>query len=524
MSRTVKARRIACISLPNFPIERQLRQMTRMAGTQASDPQATDVPPDDTPFALWLEGPHGPLIHAANNAARSAGIQAGARLTDMRALCPDLRIAPADPEGDRKALAQLALWARRFCPWTASDDSAPGTPEGLVMDITGTPHLWGDEFGMLDAMRRAFVALGHKALIAFAPTWGAAWALSRHNPGRIIHEAGETYPLPVTALRLTPPTVLLLRRLGLKTVGDLARLPRITLARRFTRHERTDHPLLRLDQLTGRLAEPISAPHPPARFRVEARLAEAVQDPTPHLADLCTTLCRDLAAAARGARSLRLSVWRTDGEMRWIEAGTATPNRDPDHIGFLFRERLEWIDPGFGFDLIELAAPETEPFAPAQRDLAGQSDDSRDLPRLIDRLGARFGPDRLSRPALRNSHIPERSLTEIGVNASAPALAVPAQDRPVRILNPPEEVRVLYAVPEGPPVQFQWRGRPTRILRWQGPERIAPEWWLDRPGTRLRDYYKIEDEDGRRLWLYREGLAGDGRGAAPQWFVQGVFA
>lgn len=100
----------------------------------------------------------------------------------------------------------------------------------------------------------------------------------------------------------------------------------------------------------------------------------------------------------------------------------------------------------------------------------------------------------------------------------------PAADRPQRIFDPPEEIRVLYAVPEGPPAQFQWRGAPTRITRWQGPERIAPEWWIDRPRARLRDYYKIEDAAGRRLWLYREGLAGDGRGDAPRWFVQGIFA
>lgn len=441
----------------------------------------------------------------------------------MRALCPALHAAPADPQGDAAALAQLALWSRRFCPWTAMDASGPG-PAGLVMDITGSAHLWGGEVGMMAAMVAEFGRLGHLAQAAFAPTWGAAWALARLDPGCIATKTEAAHPLPASALRLSGDTVLLLRRLGLKTVGDLAAMPRITLARRFNRHDAADNPLIRLDQLSGRLAEPINPPHPPARFRIEARLPEPVQDPTHHLPDLSAALCRALAAAAQGARRLRLSVWRTDGEMRWIEAGAATPTRDPDHIAFLFRERLEKIDPGFGFDLIELAAPETETFAPSQRDLTGRRDDSRDLPRLIDRLAARFGPDRLLRPVALNSHIPERSRGEVAATAPAPLAQDQPEDRPLRIFDPAEEVHVLYAVPEGPPAQFQWRGHPTRIARWQGPERIAPEWWLDRPGTRLRDYYKVEDETGQRLWLYREGLAGDGRGGPPRWFVQGVFA
>jgi protein ImuB len=90
-------------------------------------------------------------------------------------------------------------------------------------------------------------------------------------------------------------------------------------------------------------------------------------------------------------------------------------------------------------------------------------------------------------------------------------------------LEHPEEIRVLYAVPEGPPAQFVWRKQTHRVTRFAGPERIAPEWWVDRPGTRLRDYYKVEDHSGLRLWLYREGVLGDDRGQTPRWFLHGMF-
>jgi len=103
-------------------------------------------------------------------------------------------------------------------------------------------------------------------------------------------------------------------------------------------------------------------------------------------------------------------------------------------------------------------------------------------------------------------------------------MAVLTKERPLRLFEHPEEVRVLYAVPEGPLAQFVWRRQTHRVTRYAGPERIAPEWWKDRPGTRLRDYFKVEDQTGLRLWLYREGLHEDGRGGDPRWFVHGCFA
>ena len=74
------ARRIVCISLPNFPIERRMRQLARAAQHQAAPPQAGTAPLAEAPFALWIEGTHGPIIHAANPAAQAAGIAANARL------------------------------------------------------------------------------------------------------------------------------------------------------------------------------------------------------------------------------------------------------------------------------------------------------------------------------------------------------------------------------------------------------------------------------------------------------------
>lgn len=482
--------------------------------------------PDDLSQVLATEGAHGPVIHAVNRAARLAGVTVGARVADMRALCPKLKMDFADTEGDRVALHRLALWARRWCPWTVADDwaaeRAVGGNHGLILDTTGADHLHGGEAAMLVDMEAGLSALGYSARLALAPTWGAAWALARFGPVRAI--CADAASLPVAALRLDGETVLLLNRLGLRTIGQLADLPRLSLARRFSRAGPAQNPLIRLDQMTGHLPEPVSPSDAPPVFRADVRLAEPIFDPTHHLPDLCEALCKQLAKAHQGARRLRLTVYRTDGTVSRIDVACASPSRDPAHLSFLFRDRLERIDPGFGFDLISLEAPATEGLGNRQADLAGGTDAGPELSHLVDRLTARFGRNALTQLQPVASHIPERAMVRAAPLAATPGITPVQVERPQRLLDHPEEVRVLYTVPEGPPAQFQWRRRNYRVMRYQGPERIAPEWWQDKPGTRLRDYFKVEDEVGHRFWLYREGLHGDGRGGAPRWFLHGIFA
>ncbi|MDZ4310854.1 MAG: DNA polymerase Y family protein [Cypionkella sp.] len=502
-------RRIVSIFLPQFPIERWQRQVA----------QQGNAPSDDLPQVLAIDGPHGPIIHACNRAARLLGVSEGTRVVDMRALCPSLRVNPADLQGDHAALTHLALWARRWCPWTAADG------HGLILDTTGSDHLWGGEALMLEEIEARLSLLGFSVRLALASTWGAAWALARFGPVRAISRGpADLAPLPMAALRLGEETVLLLHRLGLKTVGDLAAVPRLALMRRFARAALIGNPLLRLDQMTGHLAEPLSPSDAPPVFHADVRLAEPIFDPSHHLPHLCEDLCARLDHAGRGARHLRLSVYRTDGEVSRIDVSMAAPSREAAHLVFLFRDRLERIIPGFGFDLISLEAPTTEALGGAQTNLAGGIDEMLELSHLVDRLVMRFGAPALSRPLTRASHIPERAEARAEPLAAIPDAPMPLTERPLRLLERAEEVRVLYAVPEGPPAQFIWRRVTCRTVRYAGPERIAPEWWQDKPGTRLRDYFKVEDDNGRRYWLYREGLHGDGRGGDPRWFLHGIFS
>ncbi len=508
-------RRIVSIFLPYLAMERWQRHMARSG----------NAPPDDLPIVLAIDGQHGPVIHASNRAARQLGIHKGARVVDMRALCPTLQVEYADPAGDMRALDQLMLWARQWCPWSVVD----GT-DGLILDTTGSDHLFGGEVALLVAMEERFSQLGLTTQIALAPTWGAAWGLARFGPVRALCPADGVdtalAPLPVKALRLTEDSALLLHRLGLKTVADIAAVPRLSLTRRFARASLESNPLLRLDQALGQLAEPLASIEETPPLRALTRLSEPIEDPTTHVPELCADLCAQLKATEQGCRQLRLTIYRTDGEVSTVCAATSRPSRNATHLARLFDGKLERINPGFGFDLIVLEALGVEPLAAAQYGLDRKAGDDMALAHLVDRLTARFGIKAVTRPVRRESHVPERAQAWVGALTAHTDADVPvvAPDRPLRLLETPEEIRVLYAVPEGPPAQFIWRRQTLQVARYAGPERIAPEWWQDKPGTRLRDYFKVEDQTGRRLWLYREGLHDDGRGGIPRWFLHGMFA
>lgn len=518
-------KRIVSIHFPSLAMDNwTLRR------TSGSLPDRADEPPGDRPFALVTEGPHGFTLSALNLAARTASLRPAQKLTDARTICPELLVEPADPYGDARRLHRLALWAQRWCPWTAVDGS-----DTLLLDVTGAAHLSGGEAGMVADMAHRLQGLGHGTRIAVAPTVGAAWALSHHGGQKTMialpdDAAAGLAPLRVAALRLNPATVLLLGRLGLKTIGALAAVPRLALARRFAREEVVANPLIRLDQAMGRLDEPVTPLTADFVPRVVRRLTEPVVHLailTPLIADMAEALCATLQLRQLGARALRIDHFRVDGGVQTVTAETARATRDPAHIVRLIGERLDGLDAGFGFDAVAMTAVRHERVGAAQDHLLDTRDEGAALPHLIDRLSAKLGPHAVRRAVAVQSHVPERSVAwRSALDGSAVPTPTVATDRhrPIRLLDRPEEVAVIYATPEGLPWRFRWRRLWHPIARVEGPERIAPEWWRERSTARLRDYYHVEDDTGRRYWLFREGVAGDGRGDEPSWYLHGLFA
>jgi len=506
-------RRVMSLWLPSWPIERRRRPSASRSASPANPVLVAD----------WVGGRG---IVTAVDPGLADSLTPGMALADARAMAPQAVVLNADPAGDAAALARLAAWCGRYSPWTAPDQ-----PDGIWLDLTGAAHLSGGEHVLAEELIGRLKRFGLSARAAIAETPGAAWALAREGSAGIMAvPEGATRvalaPLPVRALRLAAETAELLDRLGLRRIGDLYKLPRPALVARFGFATAE-----RLDQALGLLAEPLS-PLPPAPIRSShRRFAEPIQRPedlAAATASLAEALCRRLAEAGAGARRLALNFYRLDGVVLTLEAGTAQASRDPRHLARLFAERLDRIEPDLGIEDMRLTALLVEPLGGEQAPLdgTGLGDGGADatLAALVDRLENRLGAGSVGRYRPRDSHIPERAAERV------PALTTgaggtpwqPDRLRPVRLLPRPEPIEATAPIPDDPPVQFRWRRRVHRVRAADGPERILGEWWRDPGEPALRDYYCVEDEEGRRFWLYRAGL--HQAGTTPRWFLHGFFA
>jgi len=522
-------RRIVSIWFPEFAVERFIRSRMKIQ---------KPPPSRHLPFALVETGPRGMRLAAVNAAARGFGLLPGQRLADARAAVPDLICELHEPGEDMTSLLGLCRWLERYSPW-----AAPDPPDGALLDATGVAHLFGGETEMLAGLARRLAAYGFTVRTAAAETVGAAWALARYDKGPPAlpgEERKRFETLPVEALRIDPGAAGTLRRLGLKTVGSLLDIPRPSLARRFRGETVPENVLIRLDEALGHRDEPLNPLNPPTVFIAHRVLIEPLVS---HdgletvLTGLAGTLARDLERASRGATRLILKLFRSDGSRVSLPAGFSIPSHDPRHLLRILKPKLEPVDAGFGIDAMTLEARETGPTTTQQYGFA-EDDRSQDLEQLNDRVANRHGGALFALEAIE-SHIPERA-----EKATAPTLArhdkrtkksqpaaiatttqPPAEaegGRPLLIFEYPEPAVVIAAVPDGPPMRFTWRRVTRRVVRARGPERIAPEWWRLAAGERPRDYYAVEDDQGRRYWLYREGLYGETGEAQPKWFVHGL--
>lgn len=148
--------------------------------------------------------------------------------------------------------------------------------------------------------------------------------------------------------------------------------------------------------------------------------------------------------------------------------------------------------------------------------------DTPALAPLVDGLGNRLGFDSLRRFVPRASHVPERAAGAAPPLAPSPAAAgwPPLPPRPLRLFRPPYPIEAMALLPDHPPAFFRWRARLHRVAHAEGPERLAPEWWRpEDEAAWARDYFRVEDEDGRRFWLYRDGAPP----TAGRWYLHGLF-
>ncbi|MGI3169423.1 Y-family DNA polymerase [Pseudooceanicola sp. C21-150M6] len=550
-----QARRYLSLWFPRLCAERMLRQMK-------GDPAL--------PFAVVATQGPAQVLHSLSAGAEGAGLRPGQPLRDALAMCPDLTTRLRNAQLDARFLGRLRRWAGKYSPWVGEAGEA-----GLTLDITGCAHLFSGEEGLLAAIDADCADFGLSIRAGVADTVGAAWALA-HFAGRwtVHHRSGDAVdqearatrsravkrrhwerggaapatpmagilaqriaapgqcrsalaPLPLAALRLEEETLAQLARLGLRRVSDLIDQPRAPLARRFG-----PQLTLRIDQALGQVPEPVSPVAEARPFAVRLTLPDPIgleADMLAGLDRLLPRLCETVGKAGRGIRLIRLEAHRTDHTMQSITAGLAQPTADAARIRPLLAMKLPEIDAGHGIDMLRLEALHSDPVSarqPAGHLVAGEVVANRLAAAtahhdLVARIGARVGMEAVTRWHPASSHIPEKTAQTLAAAWSEPAdhWPAPAAPRPLLLWRP--EVVTAPETPH-PPSAFRWRSRDFTLAEAVGPERIAPEWWFDDPDWRsgTRDYWRVTETGGSRLWLF----FAHGAALSPGWFCQGQFA
>ncbi len=513
-------RRYLALWLPWLGIERLIR-----------DKSANAVLPD-VPLAT-VEKVKGALrLAAVDRTAAALGLHGGMGLADARVAVPDLMIFDHDPHADAMLLDRLADGCTRYTPHIAVDGI-----DMLVLDLTGCVHLFDGEAAVMEDVERRMKHLGLEVRTAFAYAPDAAMALVRFQRGPVDDERAAVMRLPVAALRLEKECEIALGRAGLLTIGDVTRRPLAAIAARFG-----ENAVKAIRRMTGEAATPLAFRTAEEALTFDRRFAEPVARTAyvlEQLDDLVGQAMEALRARADGGRRFEALFFRSDGLTRRLIIETGAATRDAGAVMRLFRERIDTLDdpldPGFGYDMVRLSVPVQQPLAAKQLRLeGGQALARQQIEELIDRLSTRLGRERVRRFRPRDSHIPERvQLTFPAIEGVAGetewTTSAPGNPplRPLCLFNPPQLIDVIAEVPDGPPHRFRWRKVLHEVTRFEGPERIASEWWRARDGNPAhgaptRDYYRVEDRRGRRFWIFRHGLYEEK--AHPGWYLHGLFA
>jgi len=485
----------------------------------------------DKPFATTTSDHRGVFLCGLNKAALNEKMHSAMRLSDARAIYPNLITEDADEDKDYQFLLHMAQIGDRFSPWIALDGPHPETGEGgLWLDISGAAHLFGGEEAMMEDVTRTYSSFNFALRLGMADTASAAWAAARFNKNtghlKKGHIRQETLDYPLHALDLEESLIQRLNRLGLKTLADLHQVPRANMTIRFG-----PEVVEKMDFLLGYL--PVNLPwlHRP-RIHEEKQFYPdplgALENVEQAVISLLEKLCLRLKDEGLGIRRLGLRFQRVDNSLITFMIATSAPTSDTLHLMRLLSENLPGVDPGFGIEHVHLRALNTQNFHGTQVSLdqiKNMAQDRSALNTLVDRLRHRIGVRNVSYPAHYNSHVPERTVGQNLVNLPKNTTEPNLPARPIRLLSPPEPVEILSLKTNGLPDLFRWRRMELHIKHFWGPERITREWWRKlqhdlwniAPGT--RDYFRTEDQTGRSLWLCRV----ISENAPPRWFVHGWF-
>ncbi|TYR36713.1 DNA polymerase Y family protein [Sphingobacterium phlebotomi] len=479
------------------------------------NPSLADIP---FVFAMLVRGRM--CVSAVNPLAAQLGVVPNMVVADARAAIPRLEVLPDKPLRKEKLLQGIGLWCMRYTPIVSVD-----TGDFLILDITGCAHLWGGEKVYLQEIHRQIRQKAYEVRIGIASTIGAAWAIARYGQqDTIIPDNAQDQVLstmPIACLRLESNLLERLKKLGFRTVASVTQIPSQVLKRRFG-----EDLTKRMAQALGKEEEYIAPLKPVIPYAERVPCLEPIKTAKGieiAIEKLLVMLCKRLMNEGKGLRKAKLSCYRVDGKVRYIEIGTNRASAHAKHLLGLFKQKIPTIAPGLGIEIFVLEALKVEDAIPVQELLwnGEESLDNDALAELLDRFKGRDAACCINRFLPDEHYWPERSIRlAISLTEKRTTAWRTDRPRPTRLLNPPHPIEVSAPIPDYPPMLFRYKGEVHLIKKADGPERIEREWWIEQ--GEHRDYYYVEDNQGRRYWLFRLGhYQGD---RSPNWYLHGFFA
>jgi protein ImuB len=478
-------------------------------------------------------------IALADGRARAQGVRPGHKRATALALAPELVLGQADAARDAQALAAVAHAALAFTPMVVQ----PAFTHEVLLEVGASLRYFGGASRLLGRLKAALAPLGHRVRIGCAPTAIGAALLARwHTDGADRAEGAHTTDIAALRTLLDAAPLALLRQgalhqealqgMGLHTLADLRGLPRAGLARRFGTELLTE-----LDRARGDAPDPrepiVPAPVFAARIELFTRADTAEQ-----LVAGARILLAQLCAWAQ-ARHGRIGGFelRMHHEPRHraddrtppcstLPIALAEPSADAAHLQLLLAERLgraplpaPVLDLALHCDALVPGAPPNEELFPSH------AAEREGLTRLMERLQARLGSERVLRLEAVADHRPERATRLVPLDAAAPPRAHAAAATLPPGIHPDLLARPVWLLPEPRPLAeregLPWlAGVPLQLLA--GPERIETGWWDG--GLVARDYFIGQAADGALVWVWRERLPSSVAPGAAAWFLQGFFA
>lgn len=452
-------------------------------------------------------------IVIADAAARAVGVRPGQSLALAHALCPRLRVLTRDAAAERQSLETFANLAYRY-----SADIHLRQPDAVLFEAGASLKLFGGWPALQRRLRGELARSGFSCHVAAAPTASAAQVFADSSDAIAISALPALQTalaaLPTARGGLEPRVTETLLGMGLRTLGDLFRLPRPELARRIG-----PDALAHLDRLRGHVAESAPRWQPPTRF--ERRLDfEANVDSNAALAFPLQRLIREFALFLTvrdgGVQRFSLTLGHERGASTRIDVGLLAPQRDAASLFELARVRLERVALPAPVQSLTLRADDLPPLAPAHRELFDErKHGSLDWPALVERLRSRLGDEALHGLACAADHRPGRAWRFV-----APSMQGEARTNARRVASASrDEADSASRAPSSRPF---WLLRRPLVLReppahiLAGPERIESGWWDGH--DQRRDYYIVELRSGQRAWAFVEA------GTRDHWTLHGWFA